>query len=188
MKFNLNINQEQAIKLGIKNINQAHIFDMLSIASIWANIVELEGQQYYWVARNIICDELPLLDLKSDTVYRHLKHLDKLGLIIYKKQGKKDLIKITELGKKYHSNTMSEINPKHYVGNKSEKNQNSEINPRKLGNKSEKNSEINPTYHTTNNNHTTNNHNKEKYKKEKYKKIDLSNFNEEQKIICKKNY
>lgn len=136
MKYNLHINQKQAMKLGIQNINQAHIFDLLSICAVWADPIVIDDSVYYWVARQTISKELEILNLKPDTVYRHLKSLHDLDLIEYKKSGKKDCIKITKKGKNYHSDTMSEINPNNYVGNKSENN-----------------SEINPTYHTTNTNH-----------------------------------
>lgn len=133
MKYNLHVNQAKAIELGITNINQAHIFDLLSICSVWAEPIIIDKVVYYWVARQAISDELKILNLKNDTVYRHLKFLDKLGLIEYKKSGKKDCIKITKKGKDYHSDTMSEMNPSYYVGNKSENN-----------------SDLNPTYPTTN--------------------------------------
>lgn len=164
MKYHLHINQKAAIEMGIKNINQAHIFDLLTTCSVWAEPIIIEGEVYYWSARQTIAEELLLLNLKSDTIYRHLKILDELGLILYRKSGKKDCIKITNKGKKYHSNTMSEMNPNHYIGNESEKIQNSEINPTKLGNESEKHSDLNPTYHTTNINHTTNISKQEKNK------------------------
>ena len=148
MKYILHINQEQAIKLGMTNTSQAIIFDLLSTASTWAEPVIYENKVYYWVARQVIVKELPLLHLKEDTVYRHLKELDKIDLIVYIKVGKKDCINITKKGRKYISNTISEINPNNYVGNKSENN--SEINPNNyVGNKSEKNSDLNPTYQYT---------------------------------------
>lgn len=152
MKYTLHINQALALELGIKNINQAHIFDLLTTASTWAKPEIIGAEVYYWVARQNICTELPLLNLKPDTVYRHLKGLNVLGLIDYQKVGKKDCIRITDLGRKYLLKNENE----HYVGNKSELNENSEINPNKLGNKSENDSEINPTYPTTNTNPTTN--------------------------------
>jgi DNA-binding PadR family transcriptional regulator len=137
MKFNLYINQAKAIELGIKNINQAHIFDMLSMASTWATPIEIDGTYYYWVSRQIVCRELELLNIKPDTVYRHLKALADLGLIDYKKSGVKDCIAITSKGKTYFSDTMSEINPNAsnpYVGNESESTRkqiriSSEMNP-----------------------------------------------------------
>ena len=69
--------------------------------------------------------------MKPDTAYRHLKALADLKLIDYKKQGLKDCIAITELGKSY-------------VGNKSEE-------TRK---QIRKESEINPIYPTSNDNTT----------------------------------
>jgi len=137
MIWNMRIGQPQALELGIDNINMAHIFDMLISASTWAKPIILDGEVYYWVARSKICDSLPILKLKEDTVYRHLKKLAKLGVISYKKQGIKDLVKVTKKGKKYlvkeSENTMSDLNPNHYVGNKSENN-----------------SDLNPTYTNTN--------------------------------------
>lgn len=138
MKYNLNINQKRALDLGVNNINQAHIFDLLSVSQVWAKPEIVEGKVFYWVARQKICAELEILNMKPDTVYRHLTQLRKLGLINYITIRKKDLIQITELGKSY------------YVGNRSEKEENSEIDPSKLGNRSEFNSEIDPTYNTYN--------------------------------------
>ena len=139
MKYILHINQAQAIKLGMTNTNQAIIFDLLTTASTWAEAIIHDNKVYYWVARQVVVRELPLLNLKEDTVYRHLKSLDKIDLISYIKVAKKDCINITKKGKKYISETMSEINPNRYVGNKSE-----------LGNESELNSDLNPTYQYTN--------------------------------------
>ncbi len=138
MKYILHINQEQAIKLGMTNTNQAIIFDLLTSASTWAEPIIYENKVYYWVARQVVVKELPLLDLKEDTVYRHFKFLDEIDLINYIKVSKKDCINITKKGKKYAFSTMSETNPNYYVGNKSE-----------LGNESEKNSDLNPTYQYT---------------------------------------
>jgi len=179
MKFILVINQQKALDLGIQNINQAHIFDLLTTASTWADPEIIDNQVYYWVSRQTIASELILLNLKADTIYRHLKSLAKLELINYKKLGKKDCVLITKKGKLYISkndkNTMSEINPNHYVGNKSELELNSDLNPSKFGNESEKNSEMNPTYPITKINPTTNNQEKgregfEKFRNE-FKKI-----------------
>ena len=121
MKYHLHINQAKAIELGIKNVNQAHIFDLLTSASTWAEPIKIENKFYYWVARNKVCEELQLLAIKPDTVYRHLKALADVNLIDYRKQGLKDCIRITKLGKSYVGNeseqtrkqirTDSEMNP-----------------------------------------------------------------------------
>lgn len=155
MKYSLYINQKQAIDLGITNVNQAHVFDLLSHASTWAQPSMIDGEVFYFAARQKVCSELPLIDMKPDTVYRHYKSLDQLGLIVYVKDGKKDMIRLTDLGKSYHSDTMSDLNPSTYVGNKSENDENSDLNPEKLGNKSEKHSEMNPTYKNNQSNPTT---------------------------------
>lgn len=147
MKYDIHVNQQQLRELGIRNVNQAHILDLLTSVSSWATEIIIDGKVYYWVARQKIADELWILNLKPDTIYRHLKKLVEYGLIDYIKQGKKDCIRLTEKGKKYHSG--------HYVGNESEKGLNSEMNPKKLGNESENNSDLNPTYNTTKYNHTT---------------------------------
>jgi len=119
-----------AIKLGITNASQAHIFDLLTAASSWATPVSIEGEVYYWVARQTVVKELPLLSLKPDTVYRHLKTLADLGLIVYKKQGTRDCVRLTDKGKTYMSNTYAEGQPKQ------DKNapQNSDLNPSKPSN------------------------------------------------------
>lgn len=154
MKYTLFLNQHKAKELGIKNINQGHIFDLYTTVSTWASPIIHDNKVYYWAARQRVCEELELLNLQPDTVYRHNKFLAEIGLIEYIKIDKKDCIRLTEKGKSYLSktdqSTMSEINPKHYVGNKSEKVKNSEMNPTKLGNESESDSEMNPTYNKTN--------------------------------------
>ncbi len=119
MRYSLYINQPVAIDLGMENTTEAILFDYLIIAPTWADDIIIDGKVYYWVARHKICEAHPLLDLKPDTVYRYLKKLRNKGLIEYKKDGKKDCIRITPLGKKYVTKSMSEKNPRK-VGKKSE--------------------------------------------------------------------
>jgi len=145
MRWTLNVNQKQSLNLGIKNINQSIILGLICDCHSWAEAVLIEGEVFYWTSRQSFARELPLLDLKADTIYRHLKIIEQLGLIEYKKDGKKDCVRLTKLGKTY------------YVGNESEFSENSEMNPNKLGNESENNSEMNPTYNNTNSNPTTSN-------------------------------
>jgi len=131
MRYSLYINQPVAIELGLENTTEAIIFDYLIIAPTWAEPIIIDNQVYYWVARQKICEEHPLLDLKTDTVYRYLKRLSNKGLISYIKEGKKDCIYITKSGKKYVSKAMSENNPCSTPTTISEK------NPNKLGELSE---------------------------------------------------
>lgn len=122
--------QQAAMELGMANVNQAIIFELLSLASEWATPEYVDGTQYHWTARQKICAELPLLDLKPDTVARYLKSLVQLGLIEHIKSGKKDLTRITDkalsyFGKKSdiaNDEAMSEKIPEidyHYVGKNS---------------------------------------------------------------------
>ena len=166
MKYTLTINQKQALELGL-NFQQAVILGLICDSHSWAETEIIDGKVYYWTARQKIAEELEILNLKPDSVYRHLKSLEKLGLIDYIKSGKKDCVKLTEKGKTYYVGNKSENDEIYYVGNKSEKDENSEINPTKLGNKSEFNSEINPTYKNTNLIRAT----KDKYSKELQKEI-----------------
>jgi DNA-binding PadR family transcriptional regulator len=152
MRYTLNVNQPKALELGITNLNQAIIFDMLTTASSWAKIITINCNTYFWVSRSSIINELPLLKLKEDTVYRHLKNLDKLGLIEYTKSGAKDCVKISKKGQKYFEKELkksSEIFPK-LVGNQSENRLKSEINPSKLGKNPENHSDSFPTDKYTN--------------------------------------
>lgn len=137
MKKTLIINQEMAIKLGMKNSTQAHIFDLLTVCSSWAEIVIHENQTFYFTARHMIKDQLPFLSISTDTVYRHLKELDQLGLIAYRKKGKKDLTRITELGQTYLFNYVGK-NSEKAMSEKIPKKQNPEKIPSKSGKKSEK--------------------------------------------------
>ena len=170
MKYSLYINQPKAVELGL-NVSQALMFDLITGVHVWAQDIIVDGEVYYWVARSKICEELPILNLKPDTAYRHLKALREIGLIEHIKKGKKDLIRVTDLGRSYYSekecstyvgkksefcetsssDTMSEKNPSYYVGKKSE-------NDEKVGKKSEllcrkkirvTMSEKNPTYKLT---------------------------------------
>jgi DNA-binding MarR family transcriptional regulator len=130
MKYNINLNLLKMQEHGL-NVNQWCILDIISTASTWCEIFTYRENHYYWISKNKICEELKALDLKTDTIYRHLKLLSELGFIDYVKDGKKDLVILTDLGKSLFF-------------------KNSEINPTKLGNKSELNSEINPTDNNTN--------------------------------------
>ena len=113
MRYNLYVNQVRALELNIKNITQAHIFDYLIYSHKWAKKEIIDNETFYWVSRKKIADELKILNLKPDTIYRHLKSLHKNNLIIYKKVGKKDCIRITKKGERYlnKSTHMSEKNP-----------------------------------------------------------------------------
>lgn len=150
MKFNITINQPLMIEYNL-NISQWCILDVISIAPTWCDAIVKENEVYYWIARQKIAEELQALDLKADTIYRYIKQLAELGFIEHLKDGKKDLIRLSQKGKNIFI-TMSEKNPNHYVGKKSEFTM----------------SEKNPTYNNTINNYT--------YIKDKFPFVDEESF------------
>ena len=155
MRYFTNINNVKCLEWGL-NVNQGALFDLLYEASSWAKPIIVDEQVYYHVSRNLVIDELPLFYDKPDTVYRHLKDLDKKGLIEYRKEGKKDIIKLTEKGKDWNSKKLgNESELESEFGNESEKTRN-EIR---------KGSDSNPTY-----NNTSNNNIKEKKEDDDYRK------------------
>ena len=146
MRFNTSINNVKCLEWGI-NVNQGALFDLLYQASSWAETVILDNEVYYHVSRNLVIEELPLYYNKPDTVYRSFGDLHDRGLIVYRKDGKKDLMKLTEKGKEWNRKLgmKSEKKPEH--GNESEKTRN-EIR---------KTSDSNPTNNNINNNNIIDN-------------------------------
>ncbi|MCC3344548.1 hypothetical protein [Psychrobacter sanguinis] len=179
MRYTLSINAVKCHEWGL-NLNQGALFDLLNQASSWAKPHVINGEFYYWVSRNMVIDEIPLAYSKPDTVYRALKLFEEKGLVDYIKEGKKDLVKLTEKGKEWNSKTTftpdsnSDLNPKNNQNSEiNPKNtQNSDSNPSKFGNESEKtpkNSDLNPTNKNTNYKNTNNHINKKNTKKTKSK-------------------
>lgn len=150
MKYTLKINQKGAVDVGIKNIRQAILFDFLANCSSWAEKEVVGGNTYYWVSRAKVCEELPLLQLKEDRVYRYFKQLEGLGLIEYIKYQKKDLILVTQKGLSYlNNNSAKKPNNNENSVKKSSVTQNSVKKSKKLGKNTEKNSVKIPTDNNT---------------------------------------
>ncbi len=134
MRYNINIDQRFCLEWGL-NFAEGAVFGILYNLSSWADPVVIDGQIFYHASRNKVMDELPMLTDKPDTIYRIFKHLSdpQRALIQYEKDGRKDLIRLTDRGKMWNS----EKNPSLA--------DNSENFPAELGKKSEFNSEKNPT-------------------------------------------
>ncbi len=146
MRYNINIDQRFCLEWGL-NFAEGAVFGILYNLSSWADPVMIDGQIFYHASRNKVMDELPMLTDKPDTIYRVFKHLSdpQRALIQYEKDGRKDLIRLTDRGKAWNS----EKNPSLA--------DNSENFPAELGKKSENNSEKNPTDKSTSIISTTNN-------------------------------
>lgn len=132
MRYSITINNIKAIEWGL-NIQQAYLFAWFYELPSWANKVVIESDIFYFASKNKAIEELPILTDKPDTMYRYYKQLEELGLIVVKKIDAKDYIALTQKAKEWNLF----------------KSEDSEINPSVVGNKSELQSEINPTNNNT---------------------------------------
>ena len=157
MKYNINVNQLAIVKSGVDiDIYDAVIIDFLVEFSKSDSIVKINenGIEFYWFSYDKIIDDLPVLKLKKDSVYRRMKRLCDIGLLIQNPDAKKigrsffaftekikSVIVTNDIGSK--SDT-SDSNPK--VGRKSEasgKNPNGRNSKRKTSDQNPKDNNIN---------------------------------------------
>lgn len=147
MKFTININQKQIIerKLDIDLID-AVILDFLADFSRSESNVTIEenGTKFHWFSHEKIIQELPILQLKKDSVFRRLKKLSEKGFLVQSKQSQ-------TLGRSFYAFTDLSLD----FGRKSE---GSDSNPkgrtkiRSVGLKSEGASDENPNDNNINDN------------------------------------
>ncbi|WP_313596510.1 helix-turn-helix transcriptional regulator [Psychrobacter sanguinis] len=182
MRYTSSINNVKCVEWGV-NLAQGQLIDLINQAPSWAKPHIVDNELYFWVSRNKVIEEIPVAYQKPDTVYRAIKDLASKGIIDHIKQGRKDLVRLTEKGMTWNVKDTTQGDAK--LGNKSDfkggnseinptLSKNSEINPSKLGNKSEKtpqNSEINPTDKSTNYKNTNNHINKKNTKKTEAKNL-----------------
>lgn len=142
------INQKKCIEHGL-SLSEGALMDLFNQLHSWADEVVINGVVFYKISRYKVAEELPLFFQKGDTAYRLYKSLDRKKLVKYIKHEGEDCIRLTKLGKGWNK-----------LGFESEKQQNSDLNPKKLGFESEsrkfskpdneavteKNSDSNPTY------------------------------------------
>lgn len=141
MKYSINIDQINALDWGL-SLSEAAVFTYLFNVPTWADAIQIDGQTFYFAARQKTCQDIPLISDKPDTIYRIYRALHEKGVISYLKHMGRDCMRITEKGKGWNS----EKNPSSVVelGKKSE-------STRKIFRKT---SEKNPTYNSTIDNHT----------------------------------
>lgn len=116
------------------NLAQAAVYNVMRYTPTYCKSQIINGEVYYFVSRNMMCEKLRLVTDKPDTMYRYYRQIEKAGLIKTAKVGSADYIHIVA---EHSAKWNSEIYPR--VGNLSEQ----------LGNSSEntpENSEIHPTY------------------------------------------
>ncbi|MDW0989201.1 conserved phage C-terminal domain-containing protein, partial [Mannheimia haemolytica] len=112
--------------------------------------VVIDGITYYWMSFSKVCEELPAVFSKEDTVYRQYKVLKEKGIIDHFKMDGKDYVRLTEKGcewNKFEPIRESEKNPS--VGNQSEQTR------KNFRESSEKNPTDNNTNYKNTNDHTS---------------------------------
>ena len=141
MRFIVVVNQKKCLEHGLRQ-SEGALMDILNQAPSWADEKVIENKVYYFVSRQKV------------TVYRAFKKLDDKGLVEYRKEGLKDFLRLTPIGKTWNKHLAK-------LGFESESLPNSDLNPTKLGfesegddsgsgpikpNKTPLNSDLNPTY------------------------------------------
>jgi hypothetical protein len=84
MKYNININQKAIIESGLPlQLEHAAILDFIVSISAFDKAIKLnEGAYtYYLLSSTFILEQLPLLRVGKDRVYRLLKQMQEMGLI-----------------------------------------------------------------------------------------------------------
>lgn len=165
MKYNLNINQKAIIDndLDIDIIDGAILDYMYSFSHSSKIMKVFEGNLvYYFFAHKKIVEDLPVLRIKPDAVYRRLKKMCDLGLILQhpnSKQLRMTLYAFTDVIQSLYFDDVtskaetSDKNPMPIGGNA----ETSVKTPNIIGDEPGKSSVKNPNYNNTSNNSTTNN-------------------------------
>ncbi len=124
MKYTIIIDQLSAMEWGL-NLTEAAVFDFLYSIPSWGTAKQIDGHIYYLASRNKAIAEIPVVSDKPDTLYRIYRAIEEKELIVFLKDGRNDMIRLTDKGKTWNS----EKNPN--------SGDNSEKNPVELGKKSE---------------------------------------------------
>ncbi|MPN31593.1 hypothetical protein SDC9_179067 [bioreactor metagenome] len=93
---------------------------------------EIGDKVYYWLKYDGIREELPILSLKKDTIYRRLRNMVRGGILVHETVKENGVYSYYGIGSNF-VNLISDFNSKP-----------SEKNPEPYGNKSVTHTEINP--------------------------------------------
>ena len=82
MLYNININQFRAAELDL-SVNEAFVLNGMTqlCGRNGIEFLDRNGQRYFWLSKNLLSQQLPLLKFKPDTIYRTVKDLRNKGLI-----------------------------------------------------------------------------------------------------------
>ena len=141
MKFNININQSEIIRKGYKiDVLDACILDFCLDFSHSERITKLtdKGTVYYWFDYKNISEQMPILNLKKDSIYRRMKNLSEIGFLRPHPNNQ-------ELGRPYYALTGQILELRF-------KSDTTDENPNPYGLKSEPPTDENPNNNNINNN------------------------------------
>ncbi|SDY30271.1 phage replication protein [Pseudomonas sp. NFIX28] len=151
MQFTITINQVKALEWGL-NSQQALLFAFIYGCPSWTKPVKTDDGIFFALSKAKIVEELPLLTDKPDTAYRMLKVLDEAGLIELSSTSNITLFRLTEKAVEWNQKLDGSEKYPTPPENKGRKKirSTSEKSPSKIGRKSERGSEKNPTNQDTN--------------------------------------
>lgn len=95
MRYSTTIDNVTSIKWGL-NIQESYLFAFIIEANTWADKIIIDDELYFFLSRNKVVEDIPLLTGKPDTIYRFYKKFQELELIKYRKSGLKDCILLKE--------------------------------------------------------------------------------------------
>ena len=105
MQFTILINQAKSVEWGL-DLKLAGLFAFLYQVPSWASEVHVNGKTWYWISRAKILEEIPVLGVSTNAVYRYMKELEKKGLISLSndKSIGMTLMRLTEKAKQWNNN------------------------------------------------------------------------------------
>lgn len=129
MKYTIHgFNQEKAVELGLDNddlLILRYFIDFKDSGAMFSTIIK--DKTFYWIKYEAILEQLPILKLKKDSVYRRLKKMCVSGILEHKTIKKNGTYSFYGVGKEY----MKLVSDSNSLDNKV-----SDLNPRGIGNKS----------------------------------------------------
>lgn len=113
MKFTiLGYNQAKLVELGLDVIDALLLRYFVDFKDSGTMVKEtIGGEQYYWLKYEGIMKELPILDLKKDSIYRRFKNMSKNKVLNHKTVKNKGIYSYYNIGSNYLK-LLSDSNPK----------------------------------------------------------------------------
>ncbi|NEZ46129.1 hypothetical protein FDF74_02750 [Clostridium niameyense] len=112
MKYTIHgFSQQKAIELGLDNddlLILRYFIDFKDSGSMVSTIIK--ERTFYWIKYEAILEQLPILKLKKDSIYRRLKKMCKLGVLEHKTMKRNGTYSFYSVGKAY-IDLVSDSNP-----------------------------------------------------------------------------